>query len=185
MESSISAAEKKDAAGESEYRFPRAFIQGNAATFVTYALGAVTISLFCLPAALIYAFYCGASTVAMWATVCVNCPYYGSVCPCGYSTMSAALFKKGDVRLMPRRYRLIWAYVAPSWLVPILAAAPLLLLQFSWQLFIMVAVFALMAFLITPAISEVAGCCEFWRGCTVPVEGVEPPGKEMAVFENG
>jgi hypothetical protein len=169
MESSTSVVDKAAATViEREYRFPRAFFQGNTATFATYAVGVTTISLFCWPAAVIYAFYCVASTVAMWATVCVNCPYYGGVCPCGYSTMSTALFRKGDVRLMPKRYRLIWAYVAPSWLAPVFAAAPILVFQFSWFLFIAVTVFALMAFLITPAISKVAGCCEYWRGCTVP-----------------
>ena len=175
MESSASVENGAAAAiSERDYRFPRAFIQGNTATFATYAIGAVAISLFCWPAAVIYAFYCIASTVAMWAFVCVNCPYYGGVCPCGYSTMSTALFRKGDVRLMPKRYRLIWAYVAPSWLAPVFAAMPVLIFQFSWSLFIAVTVFALMAFLITPAISKVAGCCEYWRGCTVPAQGVEP-----------
>ena len=171
MDPSISiAADGAGTVGAYEYRFPRAFIQGNAATFATYALGTLTIALFCLPAAAIYALYCVASTVAMWATVCVNCPYYGSVCPCGYSTMSAALFRKGDVRLMPRRYKLIWAYVAPSWLAPVFAAVPLLVHQFNWTLFVTAAVFTLMALLIAPAVSKAAGCCEYWRGCTVPIE---------------
>jgi hypothetical protein len=171
MESPISVAARiANVTSKHEYRFPRAFVQGNTATFATYALGAATISLFCLPAALIYAFYCVASTVAMWATVCVSCPYYGGVCPCGYSAMSIALFRKGDVSLMRKRYKLIWGYVAPSWLAPIIAAAPILVFRFSWTLFIAVSAFALMAFLITPAISKVAGCCEYWRGCVIPLE---------------
>jgi len=172
MESTSSVGARfADDASELKYRFPGAFIKGNTATFATYAIGAVAISLFCWSAALIYAFYCVASTVAMWATVCVNCPYYGGVCPCGYSAMSTALFRKGDTKLMAKRYRFILAYVAPSWLAPIFAAAPILVFQFSWPLFIIMAVFALMAFLITPAISKVAGCCEYWRGCAVPGEG--------------
>ncbi len=171
MESTVSnASEMVSLRGESEYRFPRAFVQGNVATFATYAIGAATIAVFCLPAALVYAFYCIASTVAIWAAVCVHCPYYGRVCPCGYSTMSTALFKKGDVRLLPKRYRLIWAYVAPSWIAPPVAAALVLTVQFSWVLAALVVVFVLMAFAVAPAVSKVAGCCEYWRGCTVPVQ---------------
>jgi hypothetical protein len=81
---------------------------------------------------------------------------------------------------MSRRYKLIWAYVAPSWLAPTIAAAPVLVFQFSWLLFMAVAVFALMAFLITPAISREAGCCEYWRGCTVPNQGGESRERQEA-----
>jgi hypothetical protein len=88
--------------------------------------------------------------------------------------MSRALFKKGDVRLLPRMYRLIWAYVAPSWIAPLAAAAPVLTIQFSWSLAALTAAFALMAFAVAPAVSKVAGCCEYWRGCTEPPEEDDP-----------
>ena len=185
MESTVvMAGREENSDGGSEHRvertFARAFVLGNTGTFVTYAIGTAVISLFWLAGAAIYAVYCVASTVAMWATVCVHCPYYGAVCPCGYSTMSTKLFRKGDTRLLATRYRLIWVYVAPSWLTPPIAAIPVLLGRFSWILLGMSVLFVVMAFIVTPLVSRVAGCCEYWRGCTVPIAGDRGSQSEVA-----
>jgi len=162
--SNMFASGEKTAKKSLEYCFPRAFIQGNSPTFVTYALGTAVLVLFCLAGAAIYATYCIASTVAMWATVCVNCPYYGRVCPCGYSTTASSLFKKGKESTLRSRYRLIWLYIAPAWLIPPIAAAPVLCAQFSWLLLVLLVAFLTMAFVVAPTLTRVAGCCEYWRG---------------------
>ena len=173
-------AEHVNSEDEANRGFARAFVQGNTPTFVTYALGTVVLYLVNQLAAAIYAIYCVASTVMMWATVCVHCPYYGRVCPCGYSTAASSLFKKGDQSLLPKRYRLIWLYVAPSWLFPPFAAIPALLGQFSWVLLGMVTLFVIMAFIVTPLVSRAAGCCEFWRGCATPSAGDRSVQTEVA-----
>ena len=173
MDPPVVLAEARQGAGfepmaYSERGFARAFVQANTPTFVTYALGSVVLSMFCPLGAVIYAVYCVAGTVAIWATVCVHCPYYGRVCPAGYSTMSSSLLRKGREDLLARRYKLIWLYVAPSWLAPPLAASPVLLLQFSWPLFAILLAFLLMAFVVAPLLSRAAGCCDYWRGYPGP-----------------
>jgi len=147
--------------------FARVFVRANLPTFMTYALGTAAIFAFSPVAALAYALYCVASTMAMWATVCTNCPYYGRVCPCGYSAAASSLFKRGNPRLISTRYRLIWLYVAPAWLAPPLSAVPVLLFQFSWLLLFLLAAFLVMAFVVAPGLSKVVGCCSYWRGCEV------------------
>ncbi len=145
--------------------FARAFVAGNMATFVVYIFGTVFMLFIGWIPALAYGLYCILSTVAMWRFVCVHCPYYGSVCPCGYSTMAATLFRRGDKRLLPRRHKLIWAFVGPSWLVPPIAGIFLLMQEFSWFIAITLLIFAILAFAVAPSVSRVAGCCEYWRGC--------------------
>jgi len=146
----------------------KVFLRSNAPTFAAYVLGTATISLFCPVGAAVYAAYCIAGTVAIWATVCVHCPYYGRVCPCGYSAMASSLFRRGDPGVLPRRHWLIWLFVAPSWLAPPLASVPVLLSGFSWTLFGFLVAFLFTAFVAAPALAGILGCCDYWRGCPAP-----------------
>jgi len=148
--------------------FARTFLVANSATFLTFALGAILLAFLSPIASITYAAYCAASTFGIWRFVCVNCPYYGDVCPCGYSRAASRLFRKGDERLMPQNFILISLLVAPSWIVPVLAAIPLLMMQFSWVLLSFAVAFAAVAFALAPALTRVVGCCDYWRGCSSP-----------------
>lgn len=154
--------------------FARAFVVTNLPTFLTYAIGTAVVSFLSPLAAALFAVYCVASTVAMWRFVCVNCPYYGAVCPCGYSTAASVLFKKGDPSILPQRFALIWFLVAPSWTVPMLTAIPKLAVDFSWLLLSFTIAFAVVAFLLAPSLTRVVGCCDYWRGCASPAGGGTP-----------
>ena len=152
---------------ERSQSFARVFLRANLPTFTAYILGTMTLSTYCVLGAAVYALYCVASTVMMWGTVCTNCPFYGKICPCGYSVAATALFKQGNPKLISSRYRLIWVYVAPSWLVPPITTMPVLLWHFSWLPLFLVVAFIVVAYVAAPALSDVLGCCPFWRGCPI------------------
>jgi len=162
--------------GREEHGLARTLLRANTATFATFALGAIALSLFCPLGAGLYALYCVASTAAIWATVCVHCPHYGGTCPAGYGAMSSALFRRGREGLLASRHRLIWVYTAPAWLAPPLAATPVLVVQFSWPLLGLVLAFLVTAFVVAPVVSRVAGCCEYWRGVPSPGFGTKSTG---------
>jgi len=164
----VSSNDERELGEVANRTFARTFLVANSATFLTFVLGAILLAFLSPIASMAYAAYCAASTIGIWRFVCVNCPYYGAVCPCGYSTAASHLFKKGDERLLPQSFILISLLVAPSWIVPVLAAIPLLMMQFSWVLLSFTAAFATVAFALAPALTRVVGCCDYWRGCPSP-----------------
>jgi len=177
--SSIGERELGEAASRT---FTRTFLVANSMTFLTFALGAILLAFLSPIASMAYAAYCVGSTFGIWRFVCVNCPYYGAVCPCGYSTAASRLFKKGDERLLPQSFILISLLVAPSWIVPVLAAIQLLVMQFSWALLSFTAAFAVVAFALAPALTRVVGCCDYWRGCPSPkTAGAQTDAQKEAV----
>jgi hypothetical protein len=91
--------------------------------------------------------------------LCPCCPSYGTrACPCGYGTLAAKLRRKGDPGLFTAKFRQLIPIIVPLWFIPPLVAALPLYRSFSWALGILLAAFALDAFLILPFISKSHGC---------------------------
>lgn len=119
----------------------------NGVTTLHYLLGGVGIILgynFSWPAYLLGVFYLTFSFVQMYVimplTVCPNCVYYqmkDSRCISGMNLISRKITRGGDLKDFPKRGQGLFChnnlYMA-SFIIPIIALLPALILNFSWWL---------------------------------------------------
>ena len=143
-------------------------VADNAPAIAVYVIGAIILWLYSSIASLLYILYCILGTVAIWRFVCTHCYYYGKICPCGYGVTTAWLFRKGDETLMKNRFKYLVLLVLPSWLAPVFVGGGLLIVEFSWPIMILVVIFIIGAFIITPLVSRRLGCkhCKLQDECT-------------------
>ena len=117
-------------------------------TLLIYALGALILAGFGVLIALLYLLYCLWIELRVLRRSCVNCFYYGKTCGLGRGKLCAVLFKKGD----PQRFdadEISWTAVLPDFLVfiiPLVGGIILVVMEFTWLLVALLALFAILAF---------------------------------------
>lgn len=100
---------------------------------------------------------------ALWIIVfvCPYCRYWNTrACPCGYGHVAARLRGKKDYDRFKEKFRRHIPVIVPLWFIPVLAAAFIPEHSFSWPVLVLLAVFALDAFVILPLFSRKHGCVE-------------------------
>lgn len=100
---------------------------------------------------------------ALWIIVflCPSCAYHGTRnCPCGYGTLSTYLRRKAETRCFATQFKRHIPVIVPLWFIPPVVGGAALARGFSWVLAVLLAAFALDAFLILPLFSKRHGCAE-------------------------
>ena len=134
----------------------------------------------------VYLIYGVAGAFWIMLFVCPYCMYWNTrSCPCGYGSIAAKLrlplrlsshpclsqpngYRQdeaaGEQKLANRfnqKFKRHIPVIVPLWFIPILAGVPLVVRDFSWLLLVLLAAFALDAFVLLPLFSTKYGC----RGC--------------------
>jgi len=112
------------------------------------------------PAAAVgYTLYGLAGAVWIMIFVCPFCRFWGSnSCPCGYGQIAARMRARQPGDRFNEKFKKHIPVIVPLWFLPLLAAAPALLRDFTWGLVGLAAAFALDAFVILPRFSTQHGC---------------------------
>ncbi|MFC2012729.1 hypothetical protein ACFLUE_00420 [Chloroflexota bacterium] len=108
-----------------------------AGAFVMYKIGWIWLALYIL--------YSAWLEIRLLRKSCVNCYYYGKACAFGRGKVSRLFFKKGDTNRF-RQDKITWKDMAPDImvsLIPIVAGAVLLVIDFNWLLLSIVLVLLL------------------------------------------
>jgi membrane protein YdbS with pleckstrin-like domain len=87
---------------------------------------------------------------AFWIMIflCPYCPRWNTTCPCGYGRIAAKLRKKKGNDRFKEKFKKHIPVIVPLWFIPILFGAAVIVRSFSWPLLILLAVFALDAFVV-------------------------------------
>jgi hypothetical protein len=107
---------------------------------------------------------------AVWIMVfvCPYCRFWGSAsCPCGYGKVAARFRDRRPGDRFNEKFKKHIPVIVPLWLLPLVFAAPAFLRGFTWALVVLVAAFAVDAFVILPWTSTQHGCrdCPQRRTC--------------------
>jgi hypothetical protein len=133
----------------------------NAPEIVMYILGAVIMSYLGIVILIAFVMYVMVSILWFMRFVCTNCPHFDNLrCPSGYAAVVGKLFKKGDTRKFATAFKRNLGIVFPSWFIPVIASAYLLITDFSLIMIILFLVFSVDAFVILPVASRKYGCNE-------------------------
>jgi hypothetical protein len=117
-------------------------------TLLIYALGAFILAGFGVIIASLYLLYCLWIELRILRRSCVNCYYYGKLCGLGRGKLCSVLFKKGD----PQRFcekEISWTAVLPDFMVfiiPLVGGILRVVMEFTWLLVALLALFAILAF---------------------------------------
>lgn len=116
-------------------------LAANAVALAIYAIGTAIMSRHGLGPALVYAACCLWVEFRVLTKSCRSCWYYGRRCGFGKGRLCALLFPRGDPADFLRK-EITWWDLAPDFavgLLPVVAGAVLLVRDFSWTLFLLVA----------------------------------------------
>jgi hypothetical protein len=119
-------------------------------------------------AAVGYALYGMAGAVWIMIFVCPFCRFWGTdSCPCGYGQIAARLRGRQPGDRFNGKFKKHIPVIVPLWFLPLVAAAAVLVREFTWGLVILSAAFVLDAFVILPRFSTQHGCrdCPQREGC--------------------
>jgi hypothetical protein len=108
---------------------------------------------------------------ALWIIifVCPYCHFYDTrACPCGYGQISAKLRKIRDQSRFNEKFKRHIPVIVPLWLIPIVAGIIFLVDKFSLSLLLLMALFAIDAFLVLPLVSKKYGCAHCPQKDTCP-----------------
>ena len=112
-------------------------------------------------AASAYVMYSVAGVFWIMIFLCPYCPRWNmGSCPCGYGRIAAKLREKKDDNRFKEKFKKHIPVIVPLWFVPILFGAAVVVRSFSWPLLVLLAVFALEAFIVLPLFSAKHGCAE-------------------------
>ena len=112
-------------------------------------------------AAVAYLMYGLAGAFWIMIFVCPFCRYWNArSCPCGYGRIAAKLREQKSVDLFNEKFRMHIPVIVPLWFIPVLAAVPLVIREFSWTFVILLVIFILEAFVVLPLTSTKHGCKE-------------------------
>jgi hypothetical protein len=117
-------------------------------TLLIYAIGALILAGFNSVIAILYLLYCLWIELRVLQRSCVNCFYYGKTCGLGRGKLCSVLFKKGDPQLFAAD-EISWAAILPDFLVfiiPLVGGIILVVIEFTWLLVALLALFAILAF---------------------------------------
>lgn len=129
----------------------RTIVVSNAFSIAAYAIGAFVIHQLGTVWLLLYLLLIIALEIRLLRTGCVACHYYGRWCAFGKGKISALLFRKGDPRRFTDR-KVTWKDLLPDLtvpLIPIIAGAVSLILDFRWPV-----LFAVMALTILATVGN-------------------------------
>jgi uncharacterized membrane protein len=100
---------------------------------------------------------------AFWIMIFV-CPYCERIntrnCPCGYGRIAARLREKKDIDHFKEKFKKHIPVLVPLWFIPVMVGVLFSVRSFSWTLLVLLAVFAVDAFIILPLFSKKHSCTE-------------------------
>ena len=140
----------------------------NIPTLLLFLLGFLIINQVSFTGAIAFGTYAVLSVVWFWARICPYCHHYGTLsCPCGYGAISAKIFKRRDSNLFKKVFRRNIGIQFPNWFVPLAVAIFLISTHYSKGNLYLAISFALIGFIVIPAISKLVGCrnCEIKEDC--------------------
>ncbi|MHC4574438.1 MAG: hypothetical protein ACYS76_09965 [Planctomycetota bacterium] len=111
---------------------------------------------------------------ALWIMifVCSYCHFWNTAaCPCGYGQIAAKMREKKDGDRFKEKFRRHIPVIVPLWFIPPLAGAVAVVRSFSWPLLVLLAVFAVDAFVILPLLSRKHGCADCPQNDSCPWMG--------------
>ena len=134
----------------------------NIPTALMFLLGAVLAGIVWRPLAILMMLYNLASIVLFWRLICRYCQHFATqACPCGYGIIAARYFDRKEGGSFRKIFRKNIAIMYPCWLFPFVAGLYLLYVRYSRDILILFIAFAIVGFILIPAISKLVGC----RGC--------------------
>jgi len=98
---------------------------------------------------------------ALWIMifVCPFCRFWDTdACPCGYGKIAARLRRRQSEDRFNEKFKKHIPVIVPLWFLPLIAAVPALVRDFTWPLTILAVAFAVDAFGILPWLSKRHGC---------------------------
>jgi hypothetical protein len=108
-------------------------------------------------------------TVWFLLFICPYCTYYATRgCPCGYGIPAARLAPKGDRECFAAKFRRHIAVVFPLWIAPLVCAGIALTRGRSTLLLVLLAAYAVDAYLILPLVSKRHSCGDCPQRDTCP-----------------
>jgi hypothetical protein len=132
-----------------------------------FILGAAIVGFIWKPLAIIMLLYNFSSIIMFWALICRHCHHFGTrACPCGYGVMAAKCFRKRDGGNFRKIFKKNILIMYPCWFVPFVVGIYLLYIGNPNILPLFIA-FAVVGFILIPAISKFVGCkgCELKKEC--------------------
>ncbi len=112
-------------------------------------------------AASAYLIYSVAGAFWIMIFMCPYCERWNTMsCPCGYSRIAARLRQKSDSSRFKEKFKKHIPVIVPLWFIPILAGVPGVVRSFSWPLFVLLVLFALVAFVVLPLFSKRHSCSD-------------------------
>jgi hypothetical protein len=115
-----------------------------------------------------YVLYGLAGAAWIMVFVCPFCRFWGTdSCPCGYGRIAARLRDRQSADRFEEKFRKHIPVIVPLWFLPLLAAGPTLIREFTWGSMGLAGAFALDAFVLLPRFSTQHGCrdCPQRRSC--------------------
>ena len=141
----------------------------NLPTVGMFYLGSLLVMMVWWPLAFVFYGYCALSIVLFWGLICPYCHHYDTkACPCGYGIIAPRFFKFKGAENFNRVFKSRIAVVFPAWIIPPVATIYLLIMDHTsvtvWCIF---AAYAIIGFILIPAISKFVGCrnCEIKDQC--------------------
>jgi hypothetical protein len=131
-------------------------VLGAAIFIVAFSGSALSLS-----AAGAYLIYGIAGAVWIMIFVCPYCRYFDTrECPCGYGHIAAKFRNKESIECFSDKFKKHIPVIVPLWFIPLLAGIPVAVFNFSWTLLALLAIFAVVAFVVLPLVSTKHGCKE-------------------------
>ena len=116
-----------------------------------------------------YVLYGLAGALWIMVFVCPFCRFWDTdSCPCGYGRIAARIRDRQPEDRFNEKFKKHIPVIVPLWFLPLAAAVPALVQGFSLGLVILVAVFALDAFVVLPRLSTQHGCRDCPQRQTCP-----------------
>jgi hypothetical protein len=136
----------------------------NIPTAMLFVLGAMLAGIVSRPLAIFMTLYNLASIVMFWSRICPHCQHFSTrACPCGYGVIAARFFSRKEGNDFRRIFRKNIVIMFPCWFIPFGIGIYLLCTRYSKDILLLFSAFAIVGFILIPAISRFVGC----RGCTL------------------
>jgi len=120
----------------------------NLISIAIYLIGAIIIYQIGLVWLILYLIYVLILEFRLISGHCVNCYYYGKICPFGKGKISSIFFKKGDLNKFCKM-QITWKDIVPDFivsLIPAIIGIILLIKDFNWLFLILIIILFILAF---------------------------------------
>jgi len=123
----------------------------------------------------LYIIYVMAGTFWIIIFVCPYCQYYDTrACPCGYGQIAVKLRPKSDENRFMEKFNKHIPVIVPLWIIPIIAGAYFLVIDFNLLMLILLIIFGLNSFIVLPFLSRKYGCAHCPQKDDCPWMGKNP-----------